>query len=101
MPTVMNPTTVDASTGATGTPRLEILVQDLGASPRLESEKSMRLAVYRPEFRQDRTEVRTTMSMIVPAPGMPNSSITATYGLLATLAEFHGRRVTTMAMEPM
>ena len=51
--------------------------------------------------RQDRTEVRTTMSMIVPAPGMPNSSITATYGLLATLAEFHGRRVTTMAMEPM
>ncbi len=52
-------------------------------------------------MRQDSTEVSTTMSMMVPAPGMPYSSITATYGQLATEAEFQGRRVTTIAMEPM
>src|SRR6476469_6906770 len=97
----MNPTTVEASTAAAGTPRLEIRIHEPGASPRRESEKSMRLAVYRPELRQDSTEVSTTMSMMVPAPGMPKSSITATYGLFATDAEFHGSRVTTIAMEPM
>ncbi len=61
----------------------------------------MREAVNRPEFRQDSTEVSTTASITTAAAGRPRVSSTATYGLLATLASFHGSSVTTTAIEPM
>src|SRR4051794_7451896 len=99
--TVKKPTTVDTRTALTGTPRRESLPSGRGASPRRARENAIREAVNRPEFRHDNTEVKTTASIPPAAPGRPIVSSTATYGLFATLASFHGIRVTTTAIDPM
>src|ERR1700742_552431 len=96
----MNPTTVDTSTAAVGTPGRPIRPSALGASARADSENIIRDAVYSPEFRQDSTDVSTITSITAPAAGSPIRSSTATYGLLATPASSHGSSVTTMAMDP-
>src|SRR5215472_10507245 len=96
----MNPTTVDTSTAAAGTPVRPILPSTAGASLRSDSENIMRDAVYSPEFRQDSTDVSTITSITAPAAGSPIRSSTATYGLFATPASSHGSSVTTTAMDP-
>ncbi len=53
-------------------------------------------------FMAESSATSTTISMIVPAAGMPSRSSTVTYGpSRATFGSFHGTRVTTTAMEPM
>src|SRR4051794_40382929 len=83
-----------------GTPRLLILSIRPGASRRAASTKSMREAVYRPEFRQDSTAVSTTAFMISAAAGIPISSIAATYGDPPSRVEFQGRIVAIRKIEP-
>src|SRR3954453_23866487 len=69
--TQRNPTTVDVRIAQTGTPRPFTVMSATGASRRPARTKSMREAVYRPEFRQDSTAVRTTAFMTWSAYGNP------------------------------
>ncbi len=84
-----------------GTPPLFTRAKDFGASPRSPSEKAIREAVYRPEFRQDSTAVSTTTSITVPAAGMSSDFSTATYGLLSSAGSSHGSSVTITVIDPM
>src|SRR5215217_4454203 len=98
--TQAKPTTVELRMAHIGTPRLLIDSIRAGASLRADSTNSIRDAVYSPEFRQDRTEVRTTTFMKSAAPGMPICSMAATYGDSPSCAEFHGRIVASRKIEP-
>src|SRR6185436_9840712 len=69
--TQRKPTTVDVRMATAGTPRPVTRVITAGASRRPASTKSIREAVYSPEFRQERTAVRTTAFMMLAAKGIP------------------------------
>src|ERR1700739_1181143 len=60
----------------------------------------MRDAVYRPEFRQDSTAVRTTAFMTWSAPERPMCLNAATYGEAPSSTESHGRITTSRKTEP-
>src|SRR5215211_6305710 len=94
------PITEDERIAHVGTPRLPTDSMKAGASRRAASTNSMREAVYRPEFRQDRTAVSTTKFMISPANGIPISSMADTYGESPSSVEFHGRIVASRKIEP-
>ncbi len=72
-----------------------------GASPLSAIEKSILEFVYKPEFKQESTAVKTIKFIICAAAGTPICSSTATNGLFSMFAEFHGRSVTTTAIDPM
>src|SRR5664279_93458 len=74
------PTTVEVRIAAFGTPRGLSETSLMGASRRPARTNSIRDAVYRPEFRQDRTAVSTTAFMIVAAYGIPIAVNALTYG---------------------
>src|SRR6185436_2718479 len=78
--TQRKPTTVEVRIAAAGTPRPVTRVITAGASRRPASTKSIREAVYSPEFRQDRTAVRTTAFMMLAANGILMVLKAATYG---------------------
>ncbi|GAB2714148.1 hypothetical protein GCM10027089_42740 [Nocardia thraciensis] len=88
------PTAVQASTPLTGTPRWSIEVTHRGASPRDASTNNILDDVYKPEFKHERTAARTTMFMIVLAPGTPIVSSTVTNGDRPGSTVFHGWIVT-------
>src|SRR6266487_1142276 len=91
--TQAKPTTVDATIDHIGTPRALIESILAGASRRAANTKSIRDAVYRPEFRQDSTAVSTTKFMMSAAAGMPILAMAETYGEAPSSVEFHGRIV--------
>src|SRR5450631_976161 len=94
------PTTVEPRIAATGTPRLLTRVIKAGASWRPASTKSIREAVYSPEFRQDSTAVRTTAFMMLSAYGIPMTFMAATYGDAPVSVPFHGRMTASRKTEP-
>ena len=69
--TQRNPTTDDARIATIGTPRLLTRTSRAGASRRADSTKSIRDAVYSPEFRHDSTAVSTTAFIRWSANGIP------------------------------
>src|SRR6478752_4453713 len=98
--TQRNPMTLETRMAARGTPVRLTRISPTGASRRAESTNSIRDAVYRPEFRHDRTAVSTTAFMRSAAKGIPISWKAATYGEAANLAEFHGRMTASRKIEP-
>ncbi|MNT81936.1 hypothetical protein D3C72_2215920 [compost metagenome] len=72
--TIMKPTTIEPSTAFCGVPLPAVLLNTCIASRRVDSEYSMREAVYSAEFRQLATEISTTTSTMALALGMPISS---------------------------
>ena len=62
--------------------------------------KSILEFVYKPEFKQESTAVKTIKFIICAAAGIPICSSTATNGLFNMFAEFHGSSVTTTAIDP-
>src|SRR4029079_14361071 len=69
--TQRKPTTVEVRIAAAGTPRAVTRVITAGASRWPASTRSILEAVYSPEFRQERTAVRTTAFMMLSANGIP------------------------------
>src|SRR6478609_5330102 len=98
--TQRNPITLETRIAVRGTPVLLTRIRPIGASRRAASTNSIREAVYRPEFRQDRTAVSTTAFMIWSAYGMPITSKAATYGDAASSVEFHGRMTASRKIDP-
>lgn len=84
----------------TGTPFLLNFIKRRGASFLSAREYSILDVVYKPEFRQESTAVRTIKFIICAGAGTPICSSTATKGLSKIFAEFHGNSATTMAIEP-
>src|SRR6478752_6407962 len=98
--TQRKPIRQDTRIAENGTPRLLTLTNCAGASRRPDSTNNIRDAVYRPEFRQESTAVRTTAFMMWSAPGMPISVNAATNGDAPISAEFHGTITASRNTEP-
>lgn len=74
------PTTVEVRMAAIGTPRRLTVISWTGTSRRAARTKSIREAVYRPEFKHESTAVSTTAFMMWSAYEMPISVNALTYG---------------------
>src|SRR5690242_3863543 len=98
--TQRKPTTDDARIAVCGTPRLVTRIRLTGASRRAVSTKSMRDAVYSPEFRQDSTAVSTTAFIRLAAAGMPMMPSAVTNGEEPSLFEFHGTITASRKTDP-
>ncbi len=91
---------LDASTAATGIPRLLSFPNRAGAKPLRESEKSIRAVKYKLHNALESAADSTTKFITWLAAGIPTRSNTRTNGLCPSPISVHGTMPTTSASPP-